>query len=374
MTKSEDRYRLVNKVVGELKELVDSIEPAVCRVSHDTLLKSYHVDSDFPTIAVRQWKAWKRLYIRASVVSDYIIFRLQDDAPMDSWFNGRNDVPDEPEKEKEVGFKGEFKEDPSYFKFPPETSIIEEAIKSKTNIFISGPTGCGKTTMLELLADGNDVPYSRMNLNGETSVDDFVGVWTIEGKEMTFIDGILPRAMKSGKMLILDEMDAAQPEILFILQAVLQGSPLMNTKNGEKVIPSDGFFVTATANTVGRGDMEGMYAGVRTLNEAFLDRFHYVLRMDYPSDEDEAKILQKKCGISNKYANEIVKLASACRSALKEGKLYSTFSTRKAINLANAMIVLEDIKTALRVSVLDRVSSADAGTIREAAQRIWNVK
>lgn len=371
MTKQEP---LIERVVEEVKSSINEDKYPAVRITKETLVNKYGIEAKDVLNAVSRWKKWKDLKLEVRRFGGYIIFGLPDDIDVARWPGSTyKEKPAKEKKEKNVVYKGKTAKDKNYFKFPEETVVVKGAILARENIFLSGPTGCGKTTMLELLAQMNNVPYIRMNLNGETTVDDFVGVWTLAGKNMEFVDGVLPQAMKSGKMLILDEMDAAQPEILFTLQAVLQSAPLVNTKNGETVSPREGFFVAATANTVGRGDMDGLYAGVRTLNEAFLDRFPYVLRMKYPNKNAEIKILINRCGIKQEYANEIVQLAQAARGALTDGKLYSTFSTRKAINFANAIIKFRDIEIALRVAILDRVSKEDALAIREAAQRIWNI-
>ena len=148
----------------------------------------------------------------------------------------------------------------------------------------------------------------------------------------------------------------------------------MLTKTGETIYPKDGFSIAATANTVGRGDMSSLYTGTRVMNEAFLDRFKYVLKCDYPSKATEKKILINRTGISSDEALKIVDLASRCRALLMDGRIYSTFSTRKSLALSEAILDFEDVKTALRVSVIDRVSDEDGIIINEAAQRIWGIE
>lgn len=368
---NEKQEQIVGSVVSSLKECIAEEDYAAVKIDKGRLVGVYDPPLDTP-LDIANWEIWDELQIETKVVGDQTVFALREGVDMASWAATSN-IKKSRKQKPPASFNSKKKKNANYFKFPEEAEIVENTIKSQSNIFLSGPTGCGKTTMLELLANKNDVSYTRMNLNGETTVDDFIGVWTLKDKKMEFADGVLPRAMKKGQMLILDEMDAAQPEILFVLQAVLQGSPLVNTKNGETVDAVSGFFIAATANTVGRGDVDGLYAGSRTLNEAFLDRFPCVLRIDYPKEGDEAEILVEKCGLHDTYASEVVMLANAARHALNDGALYSTFSTRKAINMANALVGLKDIKLALRVAVLDRVSKEDASIIMEAAQRIWQV-
>jgi len=111
--------------------------------------------------------------------------------------------------------------DPHY-QFPAEAAFLIHAINYQENVMIVGPTGTGKSSLIMQLAAQTNTPLRRCNLNGETTVSDFLGLWTVCGKEMVYSEGILPTSMRNGDWLLLDEIDAALPQILFVLQSVLE--------------------------------------------------------------------------------------------------------------------------------------------------------
>lgn len=272
----------------------------------------------------------------------------------------------------------EIKKDPDFYVMPKESEYVEKAIAANRNIFLAGPAGCGKTSMLELLLKKNKREYERVNLDGDFTKSDFVGDWILKSEEgnpeMVYNEGILTTCMREGKALILDELDAAPQEVLFTIQAVLEGKPLVNTKTGERISAKEGFTILATANTVGKGDFSTMYSGTRLLNEATLDRFHYILRMGYPDANTEAKILMQRTGIGHSWAKQISKLSESVRRMAQDGKIYSTFSIRKSLNFASALMDEVEAMFAFRATILDRLSEEDASIISDAAQRIINYK
>lgn len=272
-----------------------------------------------------------------------------------------------------------YEKDADYFYTPSEKEILEVAIKRSKNVYIAGPTGVGKTELATRVCNALGRKYYRVNFDGEFSKADFTGDWVLAKDPddrtstiMMYNDGILPTAMKEGAVLILDEFDAAPPEILFTLQSVLEGKPLMNTKNTETVLPASGFCIIATANTVGKGDLSSFYAGTRLMNQATLDRFHYVIRMDYLPEKIEREILMRRTGCEEKLAKNVITFMNNARKAASGGSLFETFSLRKAINLCDA--IEEDrlsLKLAFKATVLDRASEEDAIKVKELAQRIW---
>jgi len=263
--------------------------------------------------------------------------------------------------------------DEDFFLFPKEIRTIEKIIDTGMNLLLVGPTGCGKSSMVEELWKRAGIAYRRMNLNGEVTVDDFVGMHEARDGNTFFTDGVLPDCMKNDRRLLIDELDASPAEILFVLQSVLEGKPLVITKNaGEIVKPSAGFRIVATANTIGKGDDTALYQGTNVLNEAFLDRFGAIIHMTYLSAEKERLVLQKRTGIDADTAKKLCEVAGLARKSFESGDLYSTFSTRKLLNTCR--LVKEcgmRVPSAFKMAVINKVRPEDGTVLAEIFQRIF---
>ena len=222
------------------------------------------------------------------------------------------------------------------YKFPPETELLLNGIRHGDKCLLVGPTGCGKSQMVIQLAAQTNTPLIRFNLHGETSVSNFLGHWIVQGKEMEFLEGVLPTAMRNGSWLLLDELDACTPQVSFLLHSVLEekGCLVMADKDGEVVEPHPEFRIIATANTIGKGEDSGLYTGTQILNEAFLDRFGTVIRMDYlPFNEEVKVLLEKVPNLKPVIAAGLTTIASEIRKAFNEETVYCTFSTRTVSQL-----------------------------------------
>lgn len=259
----------------------------------------------------------------------------------------------------------------------PLFPLIEAALRKMKTIFIFGLPGCGKSEIFAQVCAKNGWKFDRFPLNGDMSKEDIFGSWVAKDGATFFVDGIVPRAMKEGILLCLEELDAAPPEVLFSLQMCLEkhsdGSykPLYNPMNGETITAAKGFGFCATANTNGKGDTTSLMAGTHPLNEAFLDRFNVVERFGYPEAETEVEILRRQTGIDKGTAGKIVQLANAVREALTHQKVYCTFSMRRTRNLAQMLKEGMVLSLALRWAVVGRVNEDDARSILEMAGRIF---
>ena len=261
----------------------------------------------------------------------------------------------------------------SGFFFPSWADHVRKSIQAGERVMLVGPTGCGKTELIRALAKQESANLLRVNLHGDISAMDLVGQYKItEERQMVFQPGPLVRAMQTpNTWLNLDEIDAAVPQALFVLQSVLEDRPtLFVPELGETITPREGFRIIATANTIGKGDDSGLYAGTNVLNESFLDRFHCVFSVDYLPPPDERKvILGKAPQLGSPTATRMIKVANDLRKALKDGTVYSTFSTRRLIAWASKTVQIGDAKQASIYTVMNRIGMDDRKVFEEVFQR-----
>ncbi len=222
-------------------------------------------------------------------------------------------------------------------------NIAEEVgfdLSEKRKVLLTGHMGCGKTSLFEQLAAQMNQPVIRANMNGQTSISDFVGFWTAKGGETVWVDGALPLAMRNGYWLVIDELDFAEPSILSVLNSVAEkdGKLFLKEKGHEIVTPHNQFRLVATANTAGvMESCRHIYQGANILNRALLDRFR-VYHVDYLNAQQEAKVLTNTVkDLPLDVAQTLVKLANDVRAAFNNEELGSTFSLRQLIDFAELM-------------------------------------
>lgn len=294
-------------------------------------------------------------------------------------------IPDDPDDPDSVAAEpvetkpvDEWALDPNYFWYPPSCEDIQVAADANMNIFMVGPAGSGKSSLLRHVFTDRGSSPMVVSFNGEVSVDDIVGSKELvphpEGKGIVteFVEGFLPICMRRGSPLIVDEADATPPDIQFVLHPVLMGEPLLLTKKGaEYVNPEVGFLIAATGNTVGRGDDSGLYVGTNVLNEAYIDRYGIVVEHWYMPEQEEMKVLVKRTGIHKKTAEKMVQVAKVVRDAMLAEKLSSTFSTRKMLDWANLVVRGMDIGRAYVYTCINKVPRDDKKSIAEFGQRVF---
>jgi cobaltochelatase CobS len=246
---------------------------------------------------------------------------------------------------------------------------VAEAIEHNERVFVHGPSGTGKSTLIRQIAALTKRPVRRVSLNGETSVSDFVGHWTVnEKKETVFAKGILPQAMLEGYILQLDEVDAMQPEIGFVLQQVLEpGGHLLLTDTGEDVAPHTDFRLVATANTLGFGSDSGLYAsGTHTLNFSWLDRWDVVVHLDFLLAKQEIELLRARHpSIAKPLLTCLVKAAGDLRKAHAQEELTTVITTRRLLALCARLARGNDFPRALTACILNKVPQEDVKVIQE---------
>ena len=246
------------------------------------------------------------------------------------------------------------------------------SLREGEKIMLVGPTGLGKSTLIEQLAARLNWPLIRVAASGGLTESDFLGEWTVQDGETVFNYGFLPRAMMQGAICLIDEIDGIEPSVAFSIHQLLedQGKLVLLQNGGEVIEPHQNFRLVATANTLGHGDEAGLYTGTRVLNAAFLDRFAAVFRMDYMPPTLESRVIcQRVPDCRPALAKTLVKVAGDVRQAIWEDEQYCTFSTRRLIDLARKFHQLGDLPAALNLTVLNKMAQSDRQVVYEICQR-----
>lgn len=219
--------------------------------------------------------------------------------------------------------------------------------------YITGPTGNGKSTMVEQVCANNKKPLIRVNLNLMTDEEQLIGSKTLVDGNVEVVEGPVIIAMRTGATLLLDEIDAGGANTLLCLQPILEGKPFYFKLKNELIYPASGFNVFATANTKGKGSDDGRYIGTNILNEAFLERFAVTLNQEYPSSAVEKKIvvnLMSSFGIEDEsFADTIVKWADAIRRTFEDGGVDELITTRRLTHIVRAYSIFKDKKKSIQL-------------------------
>ena len=225
---------------------------------------------------------------------------------------------------------------------------VEKIVKSRKNynVFITGLSGNGKTLMVEQVCAKLRRECYRVNITAQTDEDDLLGGFRLINGNTVWQDGPVVSAMKSGGVLLLDEIDLGGRNLM-CLQSVLEGKGIFLKKIGQWVKPADGFTVFATANTKGKGSDDGRFVGTGVMNEAMLDRFPITLEQPYPTRSTEKKILTKAGCDDADFADHLTKWAEIIRKSFYEGAVYEIISTRRLVDIVDAWDIFGDKSKAI---------------------------
>jgi MoxR-like ATPase len=232
---------------------------------------------------------------------------------------------------------------------------LENIIKSGIfyPAYISGPTGNGKSTMVEQICAKHKKPLIRVNLNMMTDEEQLIGSKTLEDGNVTVVEGPVLIAMRNGTALLLDEIDAGSANTLLCLQPILEGKPYYFKLKNEMIVPKEGFNVFATANTKGKGSDDGRYIGTNVLNEAFLERFAVTFEQEYPNAKVEVKIIKNLMEtygcVDEPFAENLVKWADAIRKTFDDGGVDETITTRRMIHIVRAYAIFKKREKAVEL-------------------------
>lgn len=199
--------------------------------------------------------------------------------------------------------------------------LIPQLIDYEEPIWISGPTGCGKTLGVKWVAAKLNYPVFELTATPDMSASDLFGHVGLDNGDTVWVDGALACAMRQGGIFLLNEIDYLQPSLAAGLNTVLDGSPLRIPDTGDVIVPERGFKFIATANTNGNGDVSGLYVGTNAQNMAFVNRFVNITA-DYVSEKQEAAFLKKAYpSLEKVIVKAMTRLAGITRAVISGGKI-----------------------------------------------------
>ncbi|HWX50307.1 MAG TPA: cobaltochelatase subunit CobS [Roseomonas sp.] len=270
------------------------------------------------------------------------------------------------------------------YKFDRDTTLaILAGFAFNRRVMVQGYHGTGKSTHIEQVAARLNWPCIRINLDSHISRIDLIGKDAIvlkEGKQVTeFREGILPWALQHPCALVFDEYDAGRPDVMFVIQRVLEVEGKLTLLDQNRVIrPHPGFRLFATSNTVGLGDTTGLYHGTQQINQGQMDRWNIVATLNYLPHAQESAIVAAKLGIDPKDAaakkriDAMVALADLTRAGFIAGDISTVMSPRTVITWAENARIFGDIGFAFRLSFLNKCDEAERATVAEYYQRCFN--
>jgi cobaltochelatase CobS len=252
------------------------------------------------------------------------------------------------------------------FYVSPSQGYLEKlayAVANNLPALLIGETGVGKTLAVRYLAWKTNNGLRRVNLNGATTVDEFLGKLLINEQGTYWVNGVLVDAMLSGDWILLDEINACLPEIAFSLHSLLDDDRMvvLMEYDGRIVRPHPNFRFFASMNP----SEEARYGGTKTLNEALLDRFPVVIRMEYLLMEEEVEAVMTQSGNSDReLVARMVRVARDVREAIHNEKVFGSFSTRRVIDWARMSIVF-DVHESANYTVLSKLTRYDSEVVED---------
>ena len=271
--------------------------------------------------------------------------------------------------------------DPDYVFDAPTTLAILNGFSHSKKVIVHGNFGTGKSTHITQIAARLNWPCIRINLDSHISRIDLIGKDAIvlkDGKQVTeFKEGILPWAFQNPVALVFDEYDAGRPDVMFVLQRILESDGSFTLLDKNKVVKQNKYFrLFATSNTIGLGDTSGLYSGTNILNQAQLDRWEIVTSLNYLSLEKEMKIiLAKNKKLNNAKGKEkvanMIKVASLTRKGFIAGDISTVMSPRTVLNWCSNADIFKDTGISFRVTYLNKCDDSEKKTIAEYYQRCF---
>ena len=297
--------------------------------------------------------------------SSKVLFKIKDDIEIHSFREKSKLVP---EIDKDYVFDNE------------TTKAVLMGLKYNKRVLIQGFHGTGKSTHIEQVAARLNWPCVRINLDGHISKVDLLGKDTIileNEKQVTkFQEGVLPWSIQNPVILVFDEYDAGRPEVMFVIQRILESSGKLTLLDQNKIIePHKYFRIFATSNTIGLGDSAGIYHGTQQINQGQIDRWNIVSTLNYLDPKIEEKIITKKVGKGldekKNLIPNMVRLANLTRDGFKNNDISTLMSPRTTITWAENYKIFGNLDQSFILSFLNKCEDADKEVINEYYQRCF---
>jgi cobaltochelatase CobS len=271
--------------------------------------------------------------------------------------------------------------DPTYVFDGPTTLAICAGFARNRRVMVQGYHGTGKSTHIEQVAARLNWPMIRINLDAHISRIDLVGRDAIvlrDGQQVTeFREGLLPWALQHPVALVFDEYDAGRPDVMFVIQRVLEAQGKLTLLDQNRVIrPNPWFRLFATTNTIGLGDTTGLYHGTQAINQGQMDRWNIVTTLNYLPAAVEAQIVLAKSGEydkpdGRKTVERMIKVADLSRQGFINGDISTVMSPRTVISWAENAMIFSDVGFAFRLSFLNKCDESERPLIAEYYQRVF---
>ena len=268
------------------------------------------------------------------------------------------------------------------YRFDPETTMsILAGFAHNRRVMVQGYHGTGKSTHIEQVAARLNWPCIRINLDSHVSRIDLIGKDAIvveNGVQVTaFKEGMLPWAFQRPVALVFDEYDAGRPDVMFVIQRVLEAEGRLTLLDQNKVLqPNPWFRLFATTNTIGLGDTTGLYHGTQQINQGQMDRWSIVTTLNYLAHDEEMEIVISKAPLydsaeGRKAIDAMVRVADMTRNSFIAGDISTVMSPRTVITWAQNAEIFRDIGYAFRVTFLNKCDELERPTVAEFYQRAF---
>jgi cobaltochelatase CobS len=268
--------------------------------------------------------------------------------------------------------------------FDKETTLsILAGFEHNRRVMIQGFHGTGKSTHIEQVAARLNWPCVRINLDSHISRIDLLGKDAIklkDGKQITeFQEGLLPWSIQNPVALVFDEYDAGRPDVMFVIQRILEVEGKLTLLDQNKVIsPHSSFRLFATTNTVGLGDITGLYHGTQQINQGQMDRWHILSSLNYLDPKQEYKVVISQIGNFKTSKNEeilknMIKLANLTRTGFGNGDISILMSPRTVISWAQNFKIFKDVVSSFKLTFLNKCDEMEKPIICEYFQRCFDI-